>query len=257
MDVFLLYLLAVVAGLSIGSFLNVVIARVPSGESVLRPRSCCPQCKSEITLRDNIPVLSWLLLRAKCRSCGLTIPVIYPLVESGTALSFVLVTMAFEPGAEMFAYWVFAAGLVTVSAIDLATRRIPTIVLAWTMALGTPLLILSAFVADEPWRLLRALIGASGAYLVFRVIHAISPGGMGFGDVRFSFVLGFYLGWLGAGYVPLGLFLGFLSGSVVGVLLLLFSDRSKRTHIPFGPHLALGAFITVLIGDSMLNWYLG
>jgi leader peptidase (prepilin peptidase) / N-methyltransferase len=235
----------------------VAIARVPAGESVLSPRSRCPQCESEITLRDNIPILSWVLLRARCRHCGLRISIVYPLVEVGTALSFVLVTMAFDPGAGMFAYWVFAAGLITVSGIDFTTRRIPTVVLMWIMALGTPLLLLSAVLAEEPWRMLRALIAALGSYAVFRVIHAVSPAGMGYGDVRFSFVLGFFLGWLGAGYAPLGLFLGFLSGSVVGLILIAVAGKGKRTHIPFGPHLALGAFVAVLLGDTMLTWYLG
>lgn len=255
MDLVLLYALAVVSGLSIGSFLNVVIARVPQGESVLSPRSRCPRCEYEITLRDNIPVLSWILLRGKCRSCSLAISPIYWIVEVGTALAFLLVSIALGPVWEVFIYWVMAAGFVAVTGIDLATHRIPTVILKWIVIFAAPLMVLASLFASDYWPLGRSLIGGLASYGVFRVIHGVAPKGMGYGDVRLSFVMGCFLGYLGPWHVPLGFFLGFSSGSIIGIFTLLLLRTGRGTQIPFGPHLALGAFMTVLLGDTLIRWY--
>jgi leader peptidase (prepilin peptidase) / N-methyltransferase len=245
----------IVLGLAIGSFLNVVIHRVPAGLSVVRPPSGCPACGQEIRARDNVPVLSWLLLRGRCRDCQAPISRRYPVVELATAALFAGVAVRFGDTAETPIYWVFVACLVAVSAVDLDTQRIPTPILVATVALGAPILAVAAFAREEPWPLARAALGALGAFGALFAVHFVSPAGMGFGDVRFAFVLGLFLGWLGPGQPVLGLFLGFLGGSVVGIGLMVLGSAGRRTRVPFGPFLALGGLVAVLWGDALLAAY--
>ena len=249
---------AVAAGLSglvVGSFLNVVIHRVPAGASVVSPPSHCPACGEGVRPRDNVPVLSWLLLRGRCRHCGAPISARYPLVEAATGVLFAVVALHFGATAETVAFCVMVAGLVAVTAVDLDCRRIPTPILVATAALGAPVLVVAAVVRDEPWPLVRAGLGAVGAFTALFVIHVVQPRGMGFGDVRLAFVLGLFLGWLGPAHPALGLFLGFLLGSVVGIALVTLGSAGRRTRIPFGPFLAAGALAATLWGDGLLHAY--
>jgi leader peptidase (prepilin peptidase) / N-methyltransferase len=153
------------------------------------------------------------------------------------------------------AFLVLAASLLVVSAIDLEHYVIPNRVVYPTLALALPLLAAAAALGHSWDRLAHALIGGGVAWALLLVVHLISPRGMGFGDVRLSFVLGLYLGWLGAGHVALGLFLGFLLGSVVGIALVIVRRRSRKEAIPFGPFLAAGAMLAVLVGEPLLRWY--
>jgi len=153
------------------------------------------------------------------------------------------------------AYLVLAASLLVVSIIDLEHYVIPNRVVYPTIALALPLLA-GAAALEHGWdRLTHALIGGAVAWTLLLLVHLISPRGMGFGDVRLSFILGLYLGWLGAGHVALGLFLGFLLGSVAGIALVIVRRRSRKEAIPFGPFLAAGAMAAVLVGDPLLRWY--
>jgi leader peptidase (prepilin peptidase)/N-methyltransferase len=244
-----------VLGLAVGSFLNVVIHRVPRKESVVQPRSRCPRCGTQLADRDNVPVLSWVLLRGRCRTCGEPISIRYPLVEVATAALFVAAALRFGWDWALPAYLVLFASLLAISLIDLEHYIIPNRIVYPTLALSVPLLVVAA-AATGHWRdLEHAAIGALTAWGLLLVIHLVSPRGMGFGDVRLAFLLGLFLGWLGLSYVFLGLFLGFLFGSLVGLVLILLRRRGRRDHIPFGPFLATGALVAILAGSPILHWY--
>jgi leader peptidase (prepilin peptidase)/N-methyltransferase len=242
-------------GLLVGSFLNVVIHRVPRKESVISPRSRCPGCGTQLAERDNIPVISWLALRGRCRTCGAPIAVRYPLVEALTAVLFAVVGAHFGADGAVPAYLVLVAALVAVSAIDLEHFIVPNRILLVAMILGGPLL-LAAAATDHEWRDARnAVVGGLLGFGALFLVHVASPRGMGMGDVKLAGVNGLFLGFLGLGHVWLGLFLGFVLGSVIGVALIATGVRTRRDHIPFAPFLAAGAFLTVLFGSSMLDWY--
>src|SRR5437764_6252887 len=204
-----------VFGLAVGSFLNVVIYRVPRKESVVRPRSRCPGCGTQLAERDNIPVVSWVLLRGRCRTCGEAISGRYPLVELGTAALFVAAALRFGLDWVLPAYLVFFASLVVITFIDLEHYIIPNRVLYPTLFVAIPLLVIAAAAQGEWDKLARAIIGAAVAWVFFLILHLVSPRGMGFGDVRLSFLLGLFLGWLDLRHVFLGVVFGFLLGSVV------------------------------------------
>jgi len=242
-------------GLAVGSFLNVVIYRVPRKESVVRPRSRCPGCGTQLADRDNIPVVSWVLLRGRCRTCGEAISGRYPLVELGTAALFVAAALRFGLDWALPAYLVFFASLVVITFIDLEHYIIPNRVLYPTLFVAIPLLVIAAAAQGEWDKLARAIIGAAVAWVFFLILHLVSPRGMGFGDVRLSFLLGLFLGWLDLRHVFLGVFFGFLLGSIVGVVLMALRRRGRKEHIPFGPFLAAGAVVAVLAGSPLLSWY--
>jgi len=244
-----------VIGLCVGSFLNVVIYRVPRRESVVRPRSHCPACEAPIADRDNIPVLSWMLLRGRCRSCGARISVRYPLVELGTAVLFVAAAVRLGATWQLPAFCVFFASLLAISVIDLDHYIIPNRVIYPTLAVTIPLLVVAA-AADGSWDHLRnAAIGGVAGFAVLLAIHVAVPRGMGFGDVRLAGVIGMMLRWLGLRYLFLGLFLAFLLASVIGVALIAARLRSRKDAVPFGPFMALGAVLAVLWGRAILSVY--
>ncbi|MFP5377618.1 MAG: prepilin peptidase [Acidimicrobiia bacterium] len=244
-----------VLGLVVGSFLNVVIARVPKKESVVHPRSRCPGCGAAIAPRDNVPVLSWLALRGRCRSCGERISARYPLVEITTAVLFALTALRLGVDPALPAFLVFVAALVAITPIDLELRIVPNRIVYPTLFVSVPLLLLAAAV-DGDWASAReAAIGGVAAFAMFFVLWYVSPRGMGYGDVRLSGVIGMFLGWLGLWEVALGLFLAFLSASVIGVGLMAAGRKGRKDAIPFGPFLALGAVVAVLAGDPLLRWY--
>ena len=244
-------------GLLVGSFLNVVIWRVPRKESVVAPRSHCPGCDALISPRDNVPVLSWILLRGRCRHCQTKISVRYPLIEIGCAALFAALGARFAHSWALPAYLVLGAGLIALSAIDLEHYILPNRIVYPLGIAAVPLLALGAGLDGDWWAFVRALIGAVCAFAALFAIHVASPRGMGFGDVRLSFVLGLYLGYLGALDVVVGLFLGFLYGALIGIALMAFRKRGRRQHIPFGPFLAAGTLTIVLVGGPILDWYRG
>lgn len=244
-------------GLLVGSFLNVVIHRVPRRESVVRPRSRCPGCGNQLAERDNVPVLSWLLLGGRCRHCGMRISARYPLIEIGTGLLFAAVGARFGADWALPAFLVFVASLLAVSIIDLEHLIVPNRIVAATLAVCLPLLAVAAAV-DDDWRSFgTALVGGVGMALFLFVMNLVNPRWMGMGDVKLALVLGLHLGWVDGGHVFLGLFLGFLAGSVGGIGLIATGVRSRRDVIPFAPFLAVGALAVVLVGRPILEWYAG
>jgi leader peptidase (prepilin peptidase)/N-methyltransferase len=251
----LIVVFAGVIGLVVGSFLNVVIWRVPRKESVVAPRSKCPSCDTFIEPRDNVPVLSWLALRGKCRHCSAPISARYPLVELATGVLFVAIAARFAHSWALPAYLVLGAALLAISVIDLEHYIIPNRIVYPVGFALVPLFALAALLGDDWHAFGRALLGALAAFAVLFVIHIISPRGMGFGDVRLCFLLGLALGWLGWEQVMLGIFAGFLYGAVIGVLLIALRIRQRNQHIPFGPFLAAGAVTVMLLGPPLVDWY--
>lgn len=253
-------LLAVVCGavgLAVGSFLNVVIHRVPRRESVVRPRSHCPACDAQIADRDNIPVVSWVLLRGRCRACGVRIPIRYPLVEAATAALFVAAAVRFGASWVVPGYCLFFASLLAISVIDLDHYIVPNRIVYPTLFATVPLLVGAAGLSHQWTALEHAAVGGLAGFLGFFVIHFTSPRGMGFGDVRLAGVIGVYLGWLGYGHLAVGLFLGFLSASVVGIALMVTRIRGRRDAVPFAPFMAVGAVAAVMWGQQLIHLYRG
>jgi leader peptidase (prepilin peptidase) / N-methyltransferase len=245
-------------GLAVGSFLNVVIYRVPNGLSIVRPRSACPNCKTQIEDRDNIPVVSWLLLRGRCRTCGTPISKRYPIVEAATGLLFAGVALRFGYSWALPAYLVFAAGLFALAAIDLDVHLLPKkIVYPLLAILATLLVVASAATSD--WRALwvGALCSCSW-FALFFAINLVSARMLGFGDVRLALVLGLGLGWLGVSEVVIGFFVANLIGAVVGLVLIATHRATRETAVPYGVFLALGAGFAVYTGNVwQLHWHFG
>lgn len=244
-----------ILGLAIGSFLNVVIHRLPAKESVVRPRSRCPECGTELASRDNIPVVSWLLLRGRCRSCAKPISPRYPLVELATASLFAAIGIRFSDSWALPAYLLFVAALLAISVIDLEHYIVPNRILYPTLFVTAPLLAGAALLEGEPRRIRDAAIGGVAAWLALLVVHIIQPKGMGFGDVRLAGLLGMHLGWLDLELVLLGMILGFFLGAVIGILLIVTRLRGRKDAVPFAPFLAAGAVAAILFSDQLLRAY--
>ncbi len=250
---------AVVVGLMIGSFLNVVVWRVPRGESIVSPPSACPRCEHPIRARDNIPLISWLALRGRCRDCSEPISPRYPLVEA--------LTGAFFGSAAWFAglSWTLPAMLylvaigVALALIDLDVHRLPDAIVLPSYLVGLLLLGLAAWNpggAADWWALIRALIGGAAMLAVYLVLVLIYPTGMGLGDVKLAGVLGLYLGFFGWGSLLSGFFAPFLLGGLFAIGLLVAGRVGRKSGIPFGPWMVLGAFVGIFAGRQIGEWYL-
>src|SRR5437899_984383 len=246
--VFLVVLCGVV-GLLIGSFLNVVIYRVPQGQSVVRPRSHCPGCNTQIAWYDDIPVVSWLVLHGRCRTCHEPISLRYPAVELLTAVVFALLALKFGASWELPAFLYLAAVGIALAVIDLDTKRLPNILTLPSYAVGGVLLLLPAVLDDRWGDYARAWMGAVALFAFYFLLAFIYPAGMGFGDVKLAGLLGLYLGWLSWGAVVVGGFLGFLLGAVVGGALMIGRKAGRKTAIPFGPFMIAGALLAVFFGS--------
>ena len=242
-------------GLLIGSFLNVVVWRVPRGESVVSPPSACPGCGHAIRPRDNVPVVSWLVLRGRCRDCGATISARYPLVELATGALFALTAWRVGPTWALPAYLYLAAIAVALTLIDIDVRRLPNSIVLPSYVVAALLLLLPAAATGDWQAYLRALLGAAVLFAGYFALAFAYPAGMGFGDVKLAGVLGLYLGWLGWGELAVGAFLGFLLGGVWGVALLLARRAGRKSAIPFGPFMLGGALLAVFVGEAVSHAY--
>ena len=249
--------LAGVVGLVAGSFLTVVVHRVPERRSIVAPGSSCPACGAAIRPVDNVPVLSYLLRRGRCRACGAAISLRYPALELGTALLFLAVAVPVGTGWAVPAYCVLAAALVALSAIDLERMRLPTPIIWVTAALGAPLLVLASAGTGDWAALVRAAIAGAVALAAFGAMYLLVPKGIGFGDVRLAALCGMFLGWLGYRVALVGFLAGFLAGGVVGAALVLAGRAGRRTRVPFGPFLALGTLVAVCYGAPIARAWLG
>jgi leader peptidase (prepilin peptidase) / N-methyltransferase len=251
------YLITVITllGLLIGSFLNVVIARVPDGRSIVRPPSACPRCGSTLAWYDNVPLVSWVVLRGRCRSCRTPISARYPLVEAATSLLFLLAALTVGLHAELPAVLLFVASGIALSAIDIEHMRLPTPIVYVTLALVAVALAIAAFATHRPSALVTVVAGALAAAAFLFAIAFVSPRAMGMGDVRLAAVLGAVLGWYGMGRVALGILLGFVVGSIAGIALSIVRRRLRGVKMPFGPSLIVGTFIALAWGRPVIDWY--
>lgn len=256
MDGYYPIVLLALFGLFMGSFLNVCIYRMPRGQSVVFPSSRCPACGMPIRPWDNIPVLSFLLLRGKCRRCGARISPRYPLVEGTTAALFLLVYYRFGWGWHLPVLLAFVSAMVVVTFIDLDFQIIPdriTLGLLPLWLLAGSLVLPDPFMreADLGWKV--ALIGAASGFGLFYLIAVLSRGGMGGGDIKLMAGVGSVLGWKG---VLMTTLVGSVSGALAGIALMALKGKGRKAKIPFGPFLALGAVMSLLIGQEVLGWYL-
>ena len=243
-------------GLLIGSFLNVVIHRVPRAQSVVNPPSACPGCGKEIRAQDNIPVISWLMLRGRCRACGESISRRYPLVETGTALLFAVLAARFGFTAELPAYLYLAAVGVALAMIDIDVKRLPDVLTLPSYVVGAVLLGAAATAQGDVDPLIRAVLGASAMFAVYFALCFAYPAGMGFGDVKLSGVLGLYTAWLGWDVWAAGLLFGFFLGGFFGIGIMLVKKGGRKMAVPFGPFMLLGALIAILFGHELVDGYL-
>ena len=243
-------------GLILGSFGNVVIARVPEGAALRFPPSTCPRCGTAIRPYDNVPVLSWVVLRGRCRSCEEPISIEYPLVEVACGLLFAAIGWRIGLTWALPGFLLYGWLLLIVAVIDLHTRRIPN---RLTYPLTPALLVLltgAAVLEGTPAVAVRSVLAGLVSFALLFVLALVNPRGMGMGDVKLAAFIGLGLGYLGWGHVWLGLLLGFLGGGVIAALLLALRLRTRKDHIPFGPWLALGAIVALLAGQPIIDSYL-
>lgn len=241
-------------GLMWGSFANVVILRLPNGESVVRPRSRCPKCSTAIKWYDNIPVVSWLILRGRCRQCETSISARYPLVEFLTGLVFALIYLKYGQSWITLEYIIFAWGLIVVSFIDLDHMILPDVFTLSGIVIG----LVGAAVNPER-SFVSALAGMlmgggflwliAYLYLLFR-----KEEGMGGGDIKLLAWMGAVLGWTSIPFIILG---SSIAGSIVGLVLAARTKAGLKSTIPFGPYLALAALVYMLGGEQIGLWYIG
>jgi leader peptidase (prepilin peptidase)/N-methyltransferase len=245
-----------VIGLAVGSFLNVVIYRVPRGESLRHPGSHCPGCGAAIRRHHNVPVLGWLVLRGRCADCREPISARYPAVEAATGAAFAVLGATFAHSGALPALLLFAAAGIALAMIDLDVRRLPTAIVGPTYVAAAALLMVAAAASGAWGSLGRAIVGSVASMVLFYLIRFAWPGGMGGGDVKLAALLGLVTGWLGWGVLVVGVFAGFVLGAVVGVSLMAAGRAGRRSAIPFGPFLIVGAFLAVYLGAPLADMYL-
>jgi leader peptidase (prepilin peptidase) / N-methyltransferase len=258
-----------VLGLVIGSFLNVVVYRVPAGISVVSPPSACPKCGRPIRGFDNVPVISWLFLRGRCRDCRESISARYPAVELGTGLLFVVVAVRFVGVAApdgsvslafeiplLIAFLYLAAVSVVLALIDIDVHRLPNAIVLPSYGVAAVLLATAGILSSDHAAMIRAAIGAVALFALYFLLALVYPGGMGFGDVKLAGLLGLYLGWLGWGDLVVGAFAAFLLGGLFSIGLMIFRGAKRKSAIPFGPWMLLGAWVAILFGNTITAGYL-
>jgi len=245
---------AFVFGTLVGSFLNVCICRLPKDESIVSPPSHCPVCSYQIRWYDNIPLVSYLLLRGKCRGCGARISIQYPLVELLNGVLTMLLFLRFGPTPAFATLFLFCSALVVITFIDIEHQIIPDEISLPGIVVGFAL---SFFLQGHGWlnSLLGILLGG-GSLLLVAYSYQLLTGkeGMGGGDIKLLAMMGAFLGWKA---VPFIIFASSLIGSVVGISIMLVQKKDSKLAIPFGPYLAVGAVLYIFYGKALIHWYLG
>jgi leader peptidase (prepilin peptidase)/N-methyltransferase len=249
----MLTLISIIFGLMVGSFLNVCIHRLPKEESIVKPGSHCPKCKTPIRFYDNIPLISYLLLGGKCRYCSASISLQYPLVEGITALGSLLLFIKFGPSLNYLFYFLFIAALIVITVIDLYHQIIPDVVSLPGIVIG----LLGSLVISQVtfWTSLIGIIAGGGSLFLVATAYQwlFKREGMGGGDVKLLAMIGAFLGWKA---VILTILLSSFIGSIVGIAVILIKGKDFKYAIPFGPFLALGAVISLFWGEQLIHWYL-
>lgn len=242
-----------IVGLMVGSFLNVCIYRIPKGESIVYPPSHCNNCGSRIKWHDLVPIFSYFILGRKCRYCGAKISVRYMIIELGTAVLFLVVYLQYGINFIFFKYILFITFLIVIGIIDFDTTDIYFKTTLSGIFMGTSLIIVGYFIGEHSMNgmityLYGAAFGWGGIALIILLTH-----GMGWGDAEICLMCGLFLGFKNT---VLMMFLAFMIGGIVGVILIVFNKKSKKDYIPFGPSIALAAILVSLYGNEIINWYL-
>ena len=247
-------ILIFILGLIVGSFSNVCIYRIPRNESIIYPASHCPKCRSNISPKDNIPLLSFILLKGRCRNCKSKISIQYPIVELLTGLIYLIIYLIYGLSIQSLIYIILSSALIIIAFIDLNEQIVPDVISLPGIAIG---FIISFFV---PYILF--INSALGVFVGGGIILIIGLAGsaifkkeaMGGGDVKLAAMIGAFLGWR---YIIISLFLGFFLGALAGIILILSKIKSREDIVPFGPFIVLGSFITLLWGEKIISWYIG
>ena len=243
-----------VFGLAIGSFLNVVIYRVPRQESIVSPGSRCPFCDTPIKGRHNVPVLSWLVLRGRCADCRSRISARYPLVELGTALLFAAITEHFGLSPLLPAYLYLAAIGVALAMIEFDVRRLPDTLVLPSYVISVLLLMPAGAAQTDWWRGERALLGMVALFVLYFALCVAYPNGLTMGDVKLAGLVGLYLGWLGWGALLIGAFGGFAIAGVSGSAVVT-SKHARGPAVPLAPCLVSSAVLALFITAPLTHWY--
>ena len=246
---------AFLLGLVVGSFANVCIHRLPLGQSVVRPPSRCPDCGALIRAFDNMPIVAWLLLRGRCRSCRAPISWRYPAVETVNGLLWLALAFAHGPAARTFVEMAFVTALLILSLIDLDHQILPDVITLPGIALG----LAASFLPGSPVAPLTALLAAAGGWLAFAAVaktYEKTRGveGLGQGDWKLAAMLGAFLGWY---KLLLTVLLASVAGSVVGLLAIALRGRNMRYALPLGTFLGCAGVLVVFLGDVIVRWYRG
>jgi len=247
------YIVSIIFGALIGSFLNVCIFRLPKEESIVTPGSHCPHCQKPVKFYDNVPLVSYILLNGRCRYCKESISIQYPLVEGITALVSLILFVRFGPTLSYLFYFSFIAALIVISIIDLYHQIIPDVISLPGVGVG-----LLASLAIPQINFIDSLIGAllgGGSLFIVATLYQwlFKREGMGGGDVKLLAMIGAFLGWKA---VILTILLGSLLGSISGIIIMVLRGKDFKYAIPFGPFLSLGAVIALFYGQDLIRWYL-
>jgi leader peptidase (prepilin peptidase)/N-methyltransferase len=250
-------ILIFILGLIVGSFNNVCIYRIPRNESIIYPASHCPKCNSKIKPVDNIPLLSYILLKGRCRNCKSKISIQYPIVELLTGLIYLLIYLAYGLSVQTLIYIILSSALIIIAFIDLNEEIVPDVISLPGIVIG---FILSFFVPYISFMnsALGVLVGG-GIILIIGMAGSVifKKEAMGGGDVKLAAMIGAFLGWR---YIIISLFLGFFLGALAGIILIMSKIKSREDAVPFGPFIVLGSFITLLWGEwgeKIISWYIG
>jgi leader peptidase (prepilin peptidase) / N-methyltransferase len=242
-------------GLIGGSYLGVLADRIPVGQPTSIGRSHCDSCGMTLRWFELVPVVSWLIQRGRCRTCHARVPVTSTLMELGTGGLSAGMAIRFGAHWELGGFLILAGGLVLLTVIDLRTQTLPRRIIYFVAATGVPFLIIGALRHHQAVRLQWALYGSLGAAAFFLLLYLGWRGSMGDGDVRLAALLGFFLGWIGPMHTPVGLFLGFFAGAIVGVVRMR-RGAGVKTQLAFGPYMALGAISVVFVGHPLIRLWL-
>lgn len=245
-------ILTFIYGLIIGSFLNVLIYRIPRNESIAWPGSHCPACSHGLKWYDNIPLVSYLLLKGRCRYCKAKISARYPLVESLNAFVYIIMYLKFGFGVDFIFYSLMSSVLLAIVFIDLKEMIIPDSLVLCILVLSIVQKAINYFLYGISPDLIGSILGLLAGGGLFLAIAVISRGGMGGGDVTLTGALGFVLG---VKYILLNIFLSFVLGAIISIALLALKIKTRKDPIPFGPFIVLGFLITSLWGGEIINWY--
>jgi leader peptidase (prepilin peptidase)/N-methyltransferase len=243
-----------ILGLIVGSFSNVCIYRIPKNESIIYPASHCPKCHSNIKPVDNIPLLSYILLKGRCRNCKSKISIQYPIVEFLTGVIYLIIYLIYGLSIQSLIYIILSSALMIIAFIDLSKQIVPDVISLPGIVIG---FIISFFVPYISFinSALGVVIGG-GIILIIGLAGSVifKKEAMGGGDVKLAAMIGAFLGWR---YIIISLFLGFFLGALAGIILILSKIKSREDVVPFGPFIVLGSFITLLWGEKIISWYIG